>query len=475
MGKSYTLPMRNKAYRFERNVSRLTGRRLRVGKQVIKSLLTLAMFVGTWSGLGAPWRSSLAQGADSQASSPAKDRMLDSDVELAQADIPMPDPEVAPTAEEIVTPEPGVLEPAAAVEDPSAWDEDYWQQAYEPPAPTCTSGTWFMRGKWYARQDFVYMSRYSLDTRRLIADSTLFKPTGEPEDVTTTGRSLGFEPGGRLVLGRFLCRDQKNRDHSIEFQFMGLFDYQISSGMTGRSTNSLFTPIDTFALTNSGVGGFNGTQVQEFTYDSSYDNYELNYVISQRLGRDRLEMTPEGEWVRKLTPSHISTAFVGVRVIDIGEGFLWTSEAADPATNNGRYEVTTQNQLLGLQFGHELSVQRPKFRFSVRNRVAGLINYAEQKSYVHIIDTTGNPDIDETRIQSGSSHDMSFLYDLSVMAAYHLRPNVAIRTGYEFMYLNQLALAPEQLTFAPPPTQSQIVNGGAVIFNGFSLGLEMVW
>lgn len=406
-----------------------------------------------------------------------QEMLIDHSIGLAQADLPMPEPSIELVPEDVFPPEPGPIEPEPAGAGPASWDEDYWQEAYEPPAPTCTSGTWFKRGKWYARQDFVYLSRYSLDTRRLIADATLFKESGEPEDVTTTGRSLGFEPGGRLVLGRFLCRDRKNRDHSIEFQFMGLFDWQISSGMTGRSTNSLFTPIDSYALTeSSGVGGFNGTQVQQFTYDSSYDNYELNYVVSQRLGRDRLEMTPEGEWVRKLSPSHVSTAFVGVRVIEIGEGFLWTSEAADPDTNNGRYEVTTQNQMLGMQFGHELTVQRPKLRFSVRNRIAGLINYADQKSYVHIIDTTGDDDVDSTRIQSGSSHDMSFLYDLSVTAAYHLRPNLAIRTGYEFMYLNQLALAPEQLTFAPPPeSKSQIVNGGAVIFNGFSLGLEMVW
>ncbi len=389
---------------------------------------------------------------------------------------PIPDSISNNSPEEVEAPSQALQPEGPPVADGPAWNGDYWQSEDEPPAATCTSGTWFNRGRWYARQDFVYLTRYSMDTRRLIADSSQFRPTTfEPEDVATTGRTLGFEPGGRLTLGRFLCRDGKNRDHSIEFQFFGLLDWQISSGMTARSTDSLFTPIDTYALDSEAVGGFNGTQVQKYIYDASFDNYELNYVISQRLGRDRLELTPEGEWVRKLTSKHTSTLFAGVRVIEIGEGFLWTSEAAVPATNNGRYEVTTQNQMLGLQFGHELVVQRSKFRVGVRNQVAGLINYADQKSFVHIVDTRPEVPVDDIRVQSGSSHDMSFLYGMSIMAACHLRPNLAIRTGYEFMYLNQLALAPEQLTFAPPPTRSQIVNGGALIFNGFSLGLEMVW
>jgi hypothetical protein len=42
------------------------------------------------------------------------------------------------------------------------------------------------------------------------------------------------------------------------------------------------------------------------------------------------------------------------------------------------------------------------------------------------------------------------------------------------MFINQLALAPEQLTFVPPPA-SRIVTGGTLLYNGFSVGLEMVW
>jgi hypothetical protein len=256
---------------------------------------------------------------------------------------PIPDPmpeTMTETAEIVAAPETTFEEPMP-VEDAGVWEEQgYWQGWHEPPAPTSSSGTWFNRGRWYARQDFVYMSRYSTDTRTLIGDYTSFNnQTGVPTEMTTTGRSLGFEPGGRITLGRFLCRDQKNRDHSLEFSFFGLFDWQQSNGMTAREENQLYTIIDPYRnpFGNSGpqVGGFNAVQQQNFSYSSSFDSYELNYVVSQRLGRDQLELSPEGEWVRNLSPKHISTYFAGVRYIHVGEGFDWTSAAADPTEANG--------------------------------------------------------------------------------------------------------------------------------------------
>ena len=400
-------------------------------------------------------------------------------------DEPALDPIPSTAAEEVTAP--AAMTPAGPpMIDGPTWDEDYWQGGHEPPAPTCTSGTWFNRGKWYARQDFVYMNRFGRDVRQLVADYTNYNPNvpgARPFEVDQSQRTLGFEPGGRLTLGRFLCRDKKNRDHSLEFVFFGLFDWQQSNGMIARSEDSLFTLIDPFRTTENQVGGFNSAQQQVWNYESSFDSFELNYVLAQRLGRDRLEMTPEGEWVRKQTSDHISTWLAGVRYISIGEGFNWSSIAdeipddadlddeVERAAATGEYKVTTINKMLGLQFGHELVVQRPKWRFGIRNKIGSYINYARQETEVEIDDDTFG---DQTRDESGSSHDLSFIYDLHVMLAYHIRPNLAVRTGYDFMLINQVALAPDQLTFVPS-SAPRIVDGGALIVNGVSLGVEMVW
>jgi hypothetical protein len=363
------------------------------------------------------------------------------------------------------------------VADPNSWnEEDCWPQEYEPPAPTCSSGTWFNRGNWYARQDFVYMARNSTDVVRLIDDYSLTTPAPAslPIDRVATPKSLGFEPGGRLTLGGFLFRDGKNRDHALEFVFFGLFDWAQSGGMTSRETDQLFTPVDPFVHTTSEVGGFNQAEVQSFHYNSSFDSYELNYVIHQRLGRDRLEMTPQGEWVRRQSSGQVQSFYTGLRVISIGEGFNWNSVGSNPATRNGQYSVTTNNSLVGAQFGYDLFVRRTKFDFGVRNSIGSFINYADQHSVVSIVDPGIDAIVPANRDETASSHDVSFMYNLSVVGAYHIRPNLSLRASYEFMFLTQIALAPEQLTFTPsvPP---QIVNGGTLLFNGTSIGLEMVW
>jgi hypothetical protein len=354
--------------------------------------------------------------------------------------------------------------------DPAAWDDqDYWQQ--EPPAPVASSSTWFNRGRWYAKQDFVYMTRYSTDFTRIAADYTLLRPVLDiPYVAMNTPRGLGGEPGARITLGRFLCRDRKNRDHTLEFSFLGLFDFQQADSLTARAPGSIFSLIDPYRTTFAQTPVFNSSNAQAFAYNSSFDSYEMNYVVSQRLGRDQLELQPNGEWIRTLKPGHVSAASVGVRVISIGEGFDLTSEGEN-AGEIGSYEVNTKNDLLGVHFGYEFTYQRPKWRLGMRTRIGSFINYADQNSFVTITDPA-DPIAD--RIESASSHDVSFVFDFSLAASYHIRPNISLRAGYDFLFVNQIALAPEQLTFNPGPTPT-IVNGGQLLYNGLSLGVEFVW
>jgi hypothetical protein len=373
---------------------------------------------------------------------------------------------------EAVEPQPYLEEAAPGYADPTEWgDENYWQQQ-EPPVPVTSSSTWFNRGRWYAKQDFVYMNRFSTESVPLAADYTLLRPISSiPYVAINSPSSLGFEPGMRMTLGRFLCQDMKHRDHTLEFTFTGLFDWQQSASLTARAPGSIFSLLDPFRTTSVQVPAFNESNALAYTYNSSFDSYEINYLISQRLGRDRLELQPNGEWIRTLTSGHVSAWSAGVRLITIGEGFNLASQGIDPTTENGLYEVATQNDLLGVHFGYEFTYQRPKLRVGLKSRVGAFINYAEQQSYVRIVAPQNAP---PDRIEHATAHDVALVLDLSLMAAYHIRPNISLRAGYDFMFINQLALAPEQLTFNPGPVPS-IVNGGALTLNAFTLGVELVW
>jgi hypothetical protein len=53
---------------------------------------------------------------------------------------------------------------------------------------------------------------------------------------------------------------------------------------------------------NPFIGGFNGSDEQTFRYVSDLDNYELNYRVSWRLGRDQMVLQPGGDWVQQASP-----------------------------------------------------------------------------------------------------------------------------------------------------------------------------
>ena len=53
--------------------------------------------------------------------------------------------------------------------------------------------------------------------------------------------------------------------------------------------------------------GFNFSHIQSYTYTSTFNSLELNYRVRQRTGRDRLELSRDGTWVRQ------ETWLVGVR------------------------------------------------------------------------------------------------------------------------------------------------------------------
>jgi hypothetical protein len=68
---------------------------------------------------------------------------------------------------------------------------------------------------------------------------------------------------------------------------------------------------------------------------------------------------------------------------------------------------------------------------------------------------------------------ISFIGEVQLIARYHLRPNLSLRAGWEMMYLTNLALAPDQLTFSPD--EGRFSGKGDPFYNGALFGLEGYW
>jgi hypothetical protein len=193
--------------------------------------------------------------------------------------------------------------------------------------------------------------------------------------------------------------------------------------------------------------------------------------IRGRLANDRLVVLPDGEWVRECAPGWIPAFSAGLRYISIDEEFIFTAEGANPATQNARYAINTQNDLVGFQLGLDMIEQHCNWSYGIRGKVGGMVNVAEQHSRVNIVDPGGNP---APRDEIASGHQLSFLAELGLVATYQLRPNLALRASYDFVYVQGVALAPQQLQFNTAAA-ADINTGSYVLLDGGSIGIEYVW
>jgi hypothetical protein len=176
---------------------------------------------------------------------------------------------------------------------------------------------------------------------------------------------------------------------------------------------------------------------------------------------------------------------MGLRGIGVEEGFGYFSQGqrnvaaqgdpADEVAVNGNYNVKTRNFMFGPQLGADVTWQTALWKFGVRVKGGGMVNFTDQHSDVSGVNAfSGNPVGVPFAFQNHrSGNTLAFVGEINLTGAYYLRPNLAIRATTDLMWINQAALASEQINFFDPiPT---VVNGGELLYAGGSLGLEYVW
>lgn len=361
-----------------------------------------------------------------------------------------------------------------------------------------SSGTWLHRGRWFGQAEATLVGR-STAPRQILSDVGLVFNNSLTsiffsEAMTTESAGFGYEPGLRVTVGKYLGRDPANRDRTLEFSFWGL------NAWTSQHAIEAVNPSNTLSLLrtplNRGIGAFNYATRHEYTYESDLNSFEVNAKISRRLGRDRMVLTPDGRWERQCDPGKTPTFLAGFRTILIDEDFSFSGQR--PAINNlfdpfantlvnlpaaeGRYDISSQNRLFGIQLGAEMINQHCNWSWGVRGKLGGYANFVEQHSNINIQDTADFDPADGTDdLQSvvrpdvfASDVQLTFGAELGLMGTYQISPNVALRCAYDFIYFQGLALGPQQLDFNFAPTPN-VRSGSHMFLNGGSVGLEVVW
>jgi hypothetical protein len=321
-----------------------------------------------------------------------------------------------------------------------------------------------------------------------------------PDSVLTT-KSINYDAaaGYYATIGRYLGRDSMDRDDFLEFSYWGMNTWVDSALVHGTrvTSTSYFNRTITFGslmspyLSNAyvvsgtivngmGVGGFDQADIQTFTVNSEMHNWELNLRLSPRGRPDQLVLHPNGLWRRECQPGTYISYLVGLRYMTLGDGALWhgqgtIDDAGDINFITADYNVKTENDLLGLQIGSELTFRRCKWSWGVRAKVGPYINFARDVQEIknNALGDPFNSVFLDSRL-TAKKQLIALIGEVGFEATYKFKPNLMGRAAYDFMWINGLALAPEQYQFTTTPI-SAINTNGSLFSHGLSLALEWSW
>ena len=183
-------------------------------------------------------------------------------------------------------------------------------------------------------------------------------------------------------------------------------------------------------------------------YESEIDNVELN------------------RW-KNLTRSF--SWMLGFRYISLDEAFDLTGTDGSFSSN---YSIDTENDLYGAQIGAKqfARVFHDSVDLSVLGKVGVFGNDASQKARLQDINGTFN-----TRDFANSDGTTSFVGEINANATIWLYESLAVRTGYQLMWIDSVALAPEQFQQSSLGANAALNNSGDLFINGAYVGIELQW
>ena len=267
---------------------------------------------------------------------------------------------------------------------------------------------------------------YTVTATALILHRSYAKSPALVENATSGATLLdahGLDPG-TAVGPKFDVTMNFASGYHFEFIFFGLEGWHTSNTLAAAG-NNLEVPI---------FAGDRFSHLQT-TYSSRLFNEEINSK-HQLVG-----------------PINILSGF---RAIELNENL---SFAGSGSTTNGTANLKTRNWLLGLQLGAEaLLVERGRLSLDC---------YAKAGIYINPARLTTNQS-GGVNLPSGSTdyaHE-AFAGDVGLNANYRLGRGWSSTVGYQALWLDRVALAPNQAATIP-----QVNIRGDALFQGVNLGL----
>lgn len=224
---------------------------------------------------------------------------------------------------------------------------------------------------------------------------------------------------------------------------------------------NLFSPLTDFG--DPAILGVDYNELSRIGLRSRMGRWEINL-------RQRLPMPCD-------VPMQVSLLY-GLRYMDVDERFdyLTVSRVPGPARSRNLVDVSTDNDLFGVQIGGitEFHVD-PRWWIDVRFVGSVCSNSAEQNTLYAHQDALGAITVAE---HGRSKSVTALLGELGLDFRYQVTPYLAIRFGYQAIWAHGLALAEDNfaddlatLRFGP----AELDHDGTVVYHGPHLGVGLTW
>jgi hypothetical protein len=251
----------------------------------------------------------------------------------------------------------------------------------------------------------------------------------------------------------------------VEGLYFGLTQWNEAAAVRDATPNALggsgnlFSALSDFG--NPPIAGIDYNNLISINYFSGLDNAEVNL-------RHRL-----------ITPPCMEVSLLyGVRYINIRErlNYFTSSDVPTPGGSTNAVATRTRNNVTGVQIGGTLNLPVDDgWWIGLDLKGAICQNAADQQTTYTNTDSNG---LTQTFFGGKRQITSPLVGDLALSLNCRCSDNIAFRAGYQALWINNLALASQNLarnvdvlTLGP----ANLAHGGSIVYHGPHVGLMIAW
>jgi len=329
----------------------------------------------------------------------------------------------------------GLTSSPLSAADPASFATEPVQSACEDGSSCCPSvGCSCLHSPWEVKAGFVLLHRTGLPSRELARGLS-----AAPQPVLNANQyGFDFEGGPDLTILRH------GDVADLEFRWFQVHDW-----------------IGTTPPLNDVGWGLNFRTLQGPTRDTDLSSRYVSQVSNFELNVKR----PVNDWI---------TGLAGFRFVEFNEHlglFMDQHEVFSPHVH-----VMSFNDLYGFQLGTEIKVwdRGGPFRLGALGKAGIYGNSARNRALLYD-DPAEDPGVD-----SASKSHLAFVGEIGLVGTYQISRRLAVRIGYQVMWLDGVALASQQEELLDPfeptsPPGASVDTGETAFYHGVVGGFDLRW